>query len=346
MSTGLIYVPSSYAETDELVELARVVAPHGGIYASHIRGEGVELLAAVAEALEIGRRGGLPVHVSHFKSSGEESWGLVRRAAEMIEKARREGQKATADQYPYIASSTSLEATLIPTWARSGGQQALVGRLDDAEQGARIRAEMADTLKKRRDGESIRVARYEPHPEWAGKNLAEIAAAEKITPLELAEQITRNGGAGIVNFNMSEEDVRHVMQIPWVATASDGRAILPSADRPHPRSYGTFTRKLGLYALREQVLPLAHAVRSATGLPADILNLPDRGYLKANAFADVVVFDPKQLIDTATFDEPHRYSDGIDYVFVNGQPAIFAGQPTGALAGRALVHASAKSPAQ
>jgi len=261
----------------------------------------------------------------------------------MIEQARKKGQRVTADQYPYTASSTSLDATLIPTWARAGGRKALIARIDDPKQGNRIRSEMADSLKRKQNGAVLRIARYRPRQDWVGKTLLEIARAEKIEPLELAIQISRNGGASIVHFSMSEEDVRYVMQIPWVATASDGRAYLPAADRPHPRSYGTFPRKLGHYAIREKVLPLEQAIRSATGLPADILGFSKRGYLRKNSYADLVVFDPHELIDVATFDAPHQYSRGVRYVFVNGRPAIFAGTPTGALAGKALKHPSGKS---
>ncbi|MDF1746094.1 MAG: amidohydrolase family protein [Gimesia sp.] len=143
-----------------------------------------------------------------------------------------------------------------------------------------------------------------------------------------------------MNFSINEEDVRQIMKIDWVATASDGRAYLPGSDRPHPRNYGTFPRKLGYYALQEKVIPLEHAVRSATGLPADILGLKDRGYLRPGAYADIVVFDPKQLIDQATFDNPHQYSKGVRYLFVNGKPAISAGSPTGSLAGKALRHSA------
>jgi len=339
MSTGLIYVPSSYADTDELVEIAKVVAAHSGIHASHIRNENTEVLKAVNEVIEIGRRAALSTHISHFKSSGRDAWGLVRRAAEAIETARQSGQKVTADQYPYIASSTSLDAMLIPTWARAGGRKALIARFDDPKTAGRLKAAMTVTLKKREGGRAMRIASYSPRRDWAGKNLAEIAQSEGKDPLDLAIQISRNGGASIVNFSMSEEDVRHIMQIPWVATASDGRSYVPAADRPHPRSYGTFSRKVGYYAIREKVLPLAQAIRSATGLPSDILGLTDRGYLKVGVYADVTVFDPDAFIDKATFDAPHQYSQGVRCVFVNGHPSVFAGIPTGALTGRALRHA-------
>jgi N-acyl-D-aspartate/D-glutamate deacylase len=336
MSTGLIYVPSSFADTAELVEIARVVGEQGGIYASHIRNENTDLLAAVNEALEIGRQAKIPVHISHFKSSGRDAWGLVRRAVEMIEEAHHIGEDVTADQYPYIASSTALEATLIPTWARAGGQKELIARLDDPEKSPRIREAIIDAVHRADDGARIKIARYAPKPQWAGKSLAEIAQANNVAPVEVVLEITRGGGAAVVNFGISEEDVRYVMTLPWVATASDGRAYLPGGDRPHPRSYGTFTRKIGHYAVHEKTLELTQAVRSCTGLPADILRLPERGYLRLNHFADLVVFDTETISDEATFDDPHRYSRGVKFVFVNGQPAVWNGNPTGALAGRAL----------
>jgi N-acyl-D-amino-acid deacylase len=342
MSTGLIYVPSVYADTEELVTITEVVARHGGLYASHIRGEGTELLNAVGEAMQIGRRAGCPVHISHFKASGQESWGSLRVAADRIEQARSQGERVTADQYPYTASSTSLEATIVPTYARSGGTKAFLARLDDAEQGPRLKDSIASSLQSKRDGAAIYLARCKHNAAWIGKNLAEIAEQEQRPVLTIALEILRNGGAAVVHFSMSEDDVRMAMQRPWVATASDGRSYLPGEDRPHPRSYGTFARKIGHYAIAEGVLPVEQAIRSASGLPADILGFTDRGYLKAGQFADVVVLDPAVYRDVATFDEPHQYARGTRYVFVNGQPAVYQGTPTGALAGRALKHASTK----
>jgi len=343
MSTGLIYVPSSFASTAELVQIAEVVGAEGGLYASHIRNEGIELLAAINEALDIGRQGKLPVHISHFKASGRDAWGLVRHAAAVIEEARQAGQVVTADQYPYIASSTSLEAIVIPEWARAGGSKELIARLDKPETATRLRDLISENLRKADDGQRLRIARYSPKPDWAGKSIAEIAKAVGAMPVDVVIEITRAGGAAIVNFSMSEEDVRFIMTIPWVATASDGRAYLPGGDRPHPRSYGTFSRKIGHYAIREKALGLSAAVRTATGLPADILHLPERGYLRVGHFADLAVFNPAEFGDEATFDAPHRYSRGLAYVFVNGQPAVWNGTPTGTLAGRALKRAVAKA---
>lgn len=340
MTTGLIYVPSVYASTAEITEIAKVVAAAGGIYASHIRGEGKELLNSVDEALRIGETAGCPVHISHFKASGQENWGTLRLAAERIAQARKAGRAATADQYPYTASSTSLEATVVPTWARSGGSKALIARLDDPETGPKLRQEIQQDLERSRDGAAIFIARYTAKPEWIGLDVKQIAEKESRTPLEITEEICRNGGAAVVNFSMSEDDVRFAMQLPWVATASDGRNYLPGPDKPHPRSYGTFSRKIGRYAIADGVLPLEQAIRSCSGLPADILGFKDRGYLKADYAADVVVFDPQQFRDLATFAEPHQYSQGMRYVFVNGRPAVYAGQPTGALAGKSLKHAA------
>jgi len=340
MSSGLIYVPSSYADTTELSQIAEAVAAHGGLYVSHIRNEGAALLDAVNEAMAIGAGSGARVHISHFKSKGQDAWGLIRQAVKLIEAARSHGQIVTADQYPYTASSTSLEATLMPTWARAGGQKDLVARLDNAEQSSRIRDAIRRSLSTSNDAAGLWIARYKPRQDWVGKNLAQIAESENLSEVDLTIKIARNGGAAIVNFGMSEDDVRFAMQVPWVATASDGRAYLPDETRPHPRSYGTFPRKVGHYALRENVLDTATAIRSATGLPADVLQLEDRGYLRQGAFADVVVFDPDEFIDAATFEAPHQYSRGVRFVFVNGQPAVFRGHPTGALAGRALRHSS------
>lgn len=340
MSTGLIYVPSVYADSDELTHLAGAVSSHGGIYASHIRGEGRDLLTAINEALQIGQKANLPAHISHFKASGSENWGSIRQAAALIEDARKQGRIVTADQYPYTASSTSLQATLFPVWAGSGGSAELVKRLDDPEMGPRIKREVQQDIDRTSGGAAVFIARYKHKPEWVGKNLSQIAQDSGRPALDIACEIVRNGGAQVVNFSMSEEDVRYAMQLSWVATASDGRSYVPSSDRPHPRSYGTFARKIGRYSIREKVLPLEQAIRSASGLPADILGLKDRGYLKEEFAADIVVFDPVRYIDEATFDEPHHYASGVRYVLVNGVPAVHEGIPTGALAGRSLKHAS------
>ncbi len=338
LSTGLIYNPGAYAKTDELIDLAKVAARHGGFYASHIRDEGVGVLGAVEEALRIGREAGLPVHVSHLKASGRRAWGKAGDLIATIEAARRQGQAVTADQYPYTASSTSLRAMVVPPRFREGTEQEYVARLDDPEVGPRVRRAILDDLEGRGGGKSLRVARYAPRPAWQGKDLEAIAALEKKSVLDVILEIEHHRGAQMVSFGMNEEDVRLIMRRPWVATASDGSSQVKGDTVPHPRSYGCFPRKIGRYAIEEGVLPVEQAVRSASGLPADVLKLADRGYLKVGYVADVVVFDPAKYRDTATYDDPHQYATGVRYLFVNGQAAIRDGRYTGALAGKVLRH--------
>jgi N-acyl-D-aspartate/D-glutamate deacylase len=337
ISSGLIYVPGAYADTDEIVALAEVAGKHGGIYASHIRGEGATLLDAVAEAIEIGRRARLPVHVSHFKASGRAAWGNLKAAAALIEQAHAAGQVVTADQYPYTASSTSLEAMLLSAADREGGKKALAARLADPEQLPKLREEITTALK---DRDQIQIAAYHAKPAWAGKLISKIAAEENRDQADVAIEILANGGAQAVNFGMQEEEVRFAMRLPWVATASDGSTKLDDGSKPHPRSFGTFTRKIGPY-VRQQVVSLQHALRSCTGLPADILGLPKRGYVRAGYFADLVVFDPNAVRDEATYEEPFKHSTGMSHVFVNGSLAIEGGKATGALKGKPLRHVSA-----
>lgn len=334
LSTGLIYNPGTYSKTEEIITLAKVSAKYGGHYASHIRDESARLLDAIAEAIRIGKEAGCPVHISHIKCSGKAFHGHSARAIAMIEAARNEGLKVTADQYPYIASSTSLRAQIVPTRYREGSTKEYLARLDDPETGPKIKAAIQNSLK---DGTHIQIARYSPKPAWQGKRIADIAAAEKKEPVEIVLEIERNGSAQVVIFGMSEEDVRNYMKQPWVATASDGSTQVANDDVPHPRSYGTFPRKIGRYCIEDQVLPLEQAIRSASGLPADILQIKDRGYLRTGFAADVVVFDPKTFRDVATYEKPHQLSTGVKWLFVNGQAVIEDGQhKPDVLAGKVL----------
>ncbi len=337
MSTGLIYPPSMFAKTDEIVELAKVVAQHQGLYVSHIRNEARDLLGALREAIGIAREARLPAHISHFKAVGPAAWGSVRQAARLIEEARAQGLTVTADQYPYIATSTNLAAILFPATELPGGLKNFSRRMeDDADYGRAVRE-----LVRRRlpDNPRIVVASCKKHPEWTGKSLSDIAAQLKTDRVETAIRVQTDGGASVVRFVLSEDDVRYVMTLPWVATASDGSTLLPHPGvRPHPRNFGTVPRKIGFYAEREKVLPLAQAIRSASGLPADILRLPDRGYLRPGCVADVVVFDPKTFIDRATFDDPQQYSPGVRWLFLAGQAAIAEGKAAEPLYGRPIRH--------
>ena len=350
LATGLIYNPGTYAKTDEIVALAKVANAHGGMYASHIRNEGGGLLDAIEEAIAIGKESGCRVHISHIKASGKVGERTSLTARLVLERynmadripygdaARKKGQEVTADQYPYIASSTSLRATLVPTKYREGTNKEFVARLDDPDIGPKLKADVEKALEGRDGGKRIQIARYSPNPKWQGKTVTAIADAEKKQPIDIVMEIERNGGAQVVNFGMSEDDVRIYMKQPWVATASDGGVQTPGDTVPHPRSYGTFPRKIGLYAIEEKLIPLEHAIRTSSGLPADILKLKDRGYLKPGYFADVVVFDPKTFRDTATFDKPHQYAAGVRWVLVNGHAAIADGEYTAALGGKVLRH--------
>ena len=216
----------------------------------------------------------------------------------------------------------------------------MLRRIDDPKQGARIREYIQEQLEVRGERAPIRLARYKPRPDWVGRTVLEVARAEELDPVDLVIDIQRGGGASAVSFGMNEEDIRYAMGLEWVATASDGSSAIPAWDRRHPRSYGTFPRKIAHYALAEKVLSLEQAVRSSSGLPADILGLTDRGYLKVGQAADIAVFDRETLADRATFDDPYQYSVGMKYVLVGGHPAVWHGVPTGALAGRALRHES------
>ena len=339
MSTGLIYTPGSFSQTEELVAVAEVVAKHQGIYASHIRNEGNRLLESIDEILTIGQRAKLPVHVSHLKVSGRSNWGLAPDAIAKLRSARDAGQEVTADQYPYTASSTSLSAMVIPDDLRNWNK--LKAALEDSEKGPKVKAAIQKQLDEKEGGESLVVASFAPQREWQGKNLVAIAKETQQTPYDVVLDIMRRGGAAMVSFGMQEDEVRLFMREPFVATASDGSTQpLDSPAQPHPRAFGCFPRKIGYYSIEGKVLPLAQAIRSSSGLPADILRLPERGYLKTGYYADVVVFDPAKFRDTATYEKPLQWSTGVRLVLVNGKVAVRDEKPTGELAGRALRHES------
>ena len=337
MSTGLIYVPSSYSTTAELVELAKVIGGHGGIYATHMRGEGTGLLRSIEEAVRIGREGKLPVHISHFKASGLKAWGLAAPAIQLILAARERGHQVTADQYPYTASSTSLAAMVIP--ARYRDLKKFEAALKDAESAQILRKAIAGGVERRGKGERLLVASYRHDRKLQGKNIAEIARDKKLDPVDLVIEMQRSGGASMINFGMSDEEVRLIMKQSFVATASDGSArTVKDSTQPHPRSFGTFPRKIGRYCLRDKTISLPHAIRSCTGLPADILRLPARGYIRKGYAADIVIFAPQSFIDTATFQKPLQLATGVKYLFVNGKLTIDKGKFNGVLAGQALRH--------
>lgn len=338
MSTGLIYPPSAYARTDEIAALAKVVAERGGLYASHIRNEGDRLLDAVEEGIEIGRRSGARVQLSHHKASGKRNWGRVHASTGSIERARAEGLDVAADQYPYAASSTGLAVT-IPDWAHEGGPLAMCERLRDPAVRARIRDE---TVETGRNWPAIVIANAAKHPEWNGRSVADLAAAAGRDELEWTcdALIEHDGAIQMIHHSMSEDDVRFVMGKEWIAIGSDSSAHAPqgplASGKPHPRAYGTFPRVLGRYARDEGVLVLEDAVRKMTSLPASRLRLRERGVIREGAAADLMIFDPTRVIDRATYDDPHRYPEGIAFVVVNGAISLEAGRVTAERAGRFL----------
>lgn len=341
-SSGLIYVPGSYCKTDELVALAKVAARYGVFYATHIRGEGDTLLPAVEEALSIGRQAGLPVHLSHHKAMGQRNWGKSEATLAMIDAARARGQDVTADQYPYMAGSTTITA-LMPPWAMAGGVAELLGRLADPATRARVRQEIvgqrAGTEAFDLEGVMISLVPDGPHKPYEGLMLPEIPAQRGEVPVDTLLYLVESerGAVMVILFGMAEEDVRRIMRHPAVAIASDGWALNPTAGgQPHPRCYGTFARVLGQYVRQEGLLSLEEAVRKMTSLPAQRLGLHDRGLVRPGCTADLVVFDPERVADCATYQDPHRFCEGVSHVVVGGHVVVDGGQDAGAKAGRVL----------
>ncbi|CAN5750709.1 amidohydrolase family protein [soil metagenome] len=339
MSSGPYYAPGSYASTEELIELARVVADYDGIYTSHIRDEAdfnIGVVAATDEVIRIAREARLPGIVTHIKVLGPRVWGYSAALVSRIERAREEGVEVFADQYPYAASGTGLVGALVPPWAQAGGDTALSRRMDDRAERARLRAGIVDNLDRRGGAERIQFRRHAADPSVEGRTLHDIALERSMHPADLAMELLRAGPASIVSFNMHEADVGRLMRQPWTMTSSDGELVPMGEGVPHPRSYGTFPRKLRVYVQERGVIGLEQAIHSMTHLPATVHRLRDRGIVREGAVADLVVFDLARVNDPANFREPHQLSEGMVHVLVNGQAAIDAGVLTDALHGRVL----------
>ena len=340
LSSGPFYAPGSYSETSELVALARIVAEEGGgVYQSHIRDEStysIGLLAAVQEVIDVAEQSGTRGIITHIKALGPQVWGASQQVIEAIEAARERGAKVFADQYPYEASATGLGAALVPRWAQEGGRDAFLTRLLDPQTRTRIRHEMEPNLERRGGPDRIRVRLYETEPDLAGKTLTDIAAARGQEPLDAALDLVESGYVGIVSFNMADEDIKAFARQTWTMTASDGGLPKWGVGVPHPRSFGTFPRKLRTFALDHQDLTLAQALKSMTSLPAEVFGLEGRGVIREGAVADLVVFDPETLNDRATFEAPFQLAAGVVVVLVEGQFAVDGGKPTGLRAGQAL----------
>ena len=329
LSTGLYYTPGSYSSTEEVIELAKVAAAHHGIYDTHMRDESsysIGLLASVQETIRIGEEAHLPVMISHIKALGADVWGQSTDVIALIDAARKRGVDVIASEYPYTASGTSVAASLVPPWAMVDGK--MLANLDDPAIHPRLIKEMTENLRRRGGADTLLMTSAKDKS-IVGKNLAEIAAARHVSPIEAAIEILKAGGSSVASFNMKESDIEAFMRQPWVMTCSDGST-------GHPRKYGTFPRKFHEYVFTRHVLSVEAAVRSSTSLPATTLGLKDRGLLKPGYFADVLVFDPKTYNERATYVQPEVLATGVRFLAVNGKLAVDNGELQSVLAGRAL----------
>ncbi len=342
LSTGLIYIPGTFTPTQELIKLAIIAGQYNGVYATHMRSEGDSVTQAIEEALLIGKEGNLPVQISHFKLSGQQNWGRSKETIAMVEQARQNGQDITIDQYPYTASSTSI-STLIPDHILADGQDSIRARLQRPEVRKEVIASIKNRLKKRRlkHLNYAVVAYYRADTSYNGKSIEEInlMKGRKHAIKEEAEivmEIQMAGGASAVFHGMGEEDVQRIMKYPHNMVASDAGIRVLNEGAPHPRGYGTNARVLGKYVREKKVISLEEAIRRMTSLPAQKFNLTDRGLLKEGMAADIVVFDEKMVNDLATFEKPHAYSVGFEYVIVNGALTIDNGKHNGTRNGKGL----------
>lgn len=344
LSSGLFYVPGTFTPTAEIVELAKVAGGLGGIYISHMRDEAKGVLESVTETVAIGERGGLPTQVTHHKIIGKKYWGRSVDTLRLVDEARARGVDATIDQYPYTASSTSIGSALLPSWALEGGRAVTLDRLRDPATRAKIRAETSVIIRDERGGgdpKNVVVARCDWDPSMNGMDLGAITVKRGLTPTiehaaETAMWIVERGGAQGIFHAIGEEDLQRILVHPATMVGSDGEIPLFGRNHPHPRSYGTFARVLGVYVREKALLPLEAAVRKMSAFPAQRLGLADRGVLRLGLKADLAVFDPAKVRDTATFEKPHSYAEGVTLVIVNGQVVFEKGAMTDARPGRVL----------
>ena len=350
IASALIYAPGFYATTEELIEISKVAARHKGIYISHMRSEGNRLVEAVEELIRISRDAGIPAEIYHLKAAGQANWPKMDRVIEMVETARRGGQRITADMYTYTAGGTGLDAAM-PPWAEDGGYTALFKRLRDPEQ----RKKIAEAIRTPTDKwENLYLAAGSPDrvllvefksdalKPLTGKTLAEVARLRGTSPEETIMDLVLEDQSriGTIYFLMSDDNLRKQIQLPWVSFASDAGSIATEGaflkSSAHPRAYGSFARTLGKYTRDERVLTLPDAIRKLAALPSATLGLDRRGLLKPDMYADIVVFDPATIADRATFEKPHAYAVGVRHVFVNGVQVLKDGEHTGKTPGRAL----------
>ena len=333
LSTGLKYLPGNFAKIDEVIALSRVVALKGGVYSTHLRDEGIAIMPAIEETIEIGKKANIPIILTHHKVIGKPMWGKSNITLARVDKARNNGVNILLDQYPYAASHTGL-SVLIPAWARAGGQEKFIERLSNPESYAKIKAEIIFNILNDRGGEDlnrIQFARVKWQPNLEGKTLKDwiVMEGKKPTIENGAEYVIkgqRNGGASCIYHAMEEKDVEKIMQHPLTMIASDGRLSSPGIGHPHPRAYGTFPRVLGKYVREKKLLSLQEAIYKMTLFPAKTYGIENRGQLKKGLKADLVIFDPNTIIDKATFIQPHQYPMGISHVLINGKWSIKNGE--------------------
>lgn len=339
LSSGPFYAPGSFAETAELVALAREAARWGGVYTSHIRDESdysIGLVAAVDEVIEIAREAQIRSIITHVKALGPRVWGFSGAVVRRVERARAEGLEVFADQYPYTASATSLSAALIPRWAQEGGTAAMRTRFEDPEVRPRLLAEIAENLDRRGGAHRIQFRQHRPDPSIEGQTLDAVAQQRGLDVLDTTLELLTEGSPGIVSFNMDDEDLATFMRQSWTMASSDGEFPVWQEGVPHPRAYGSFARRLGHYTRDLGVLSLEEAIRGMTSLPALVHRMEDRGSIRVGAVADLVVFDLDAIHDPASFTDPHQYAQGMQYVLVNGQIVLDAGVSTGVRPGHVL----------
>ena len=343
MSTGLFYVPGSYALTEEIIELSKVVAEYGGIYISHIREETSGIIESVEETIRIGRESDIPVQITHHKVMGVDNWGLSIESLSLVDAARNQGVDVTLDQYPYTASQTGLKA-LIPQWAQEGGNERMLQRIKSSETRKIIKNEVIKKILYGRGGgnpKNIFISRNFWNPSMTGKNLAEITIEMGMSPsaenaAETVFMILEKGSVTAVYHAINPDDVDRIMQHPATAIGSDGPVGIFGEGTPHPRQYGSFARVLGYYVRERGILKLEQAVRKMSSQSAKRLGIHDRGLIAEGYYADIAVFDPNQIIDKATFENPHQYSVGMKFVIVNGITVVEEGKHNGNRPGKVI----------
>lgn len=343
LSTGLFYVPGNFSSTEEVIELAKVVGPMGGLHTSHMRDEAAGVLDSVRETIRIGEEGGLPTQVTHHKIIGKANWGRSVETLRLVDEARKRGVDVTIDQYPYTASSTGI-AALLPQWSLEGGRKATVERLDAPDSRARIKTEIVRRILDDRGGgdpKNVVVASCEFDKSLAGKNLGEITAARGVpvspeSAAETAMELVRRGSCSAIYHAIAEEDLERILRSPFTMIASDGGIPVFGEAVPHPRNYGTFARVLARYVRERKAIALEDAVRKMSSLPAGRFRIYDRGILRPGMKADIAVFDLERVADKADFAQPHQYAEGFRHVIVNGVPVLRDGSMTSERPGRAL----------